>query len=148
MLTSHVTGNVTCWQVTFWVSWLCVTKLTKCDQIWQIWQMWQLWPNRPKWPNWPNRPKWPRNTYRVFETIFDAHLQNTWVSFDRSFHMKKISTVVDNNQPPARFCDMKRDLPKETYKKLRIGQYTWLSPIACPILFLKTLLYFMICLFL
>ena len=40
------------------------------------------------------------------------------------FHMKKISTVVDNNQPPARFCDMKRDLPKETYKKLRIGQYT------------------------
>jgi hypothetical protein len=62
--------------------------------------------------------------------------------------MKKISTGVGNNQPPARFCDMKRDLSKETYKKLRIGQYTSLSPIACPILFLKTLLYFVICLFL
>ena len=41
MLTSHVTGNVTCWQVTLPVTWLCVTKVTKvtkydkydnCDQ--------------------------------------------------------------------------------------------------------------------
>jgi uncharacterized protein YjbI with pentapeptide repeats len=39
-------------------------------------------------------------------------------------------------------ADPERDLSKETYKKLRIGQYTSLPPIACPILFLKTLFVF------
>ena len=77
--------------------------------------------------------------------------KNIGLFWQVSFHMKKISTDVDNNQLQTGFSDTKWDLSKETYKMLRIGQYTSLSPIACPILLLETLLciyIFIICLFL
>ena len=123
-----------CWQVTLPVTWLCVTK---CDQI--VTKSTKS-TKVTKVTKSTKSTKSTKEYNRVFWQFLMPICKIYRSLLTGLFIWRKSQPVFIIINPQFDFMTRKETCQKRPTKSCGFGQYTSLPPIACPILFLKTLL--------